>query len=79
MPTIGYSFDGIAIGRQRYPHSIRYLSLSNTTPCHCRHRCLADVRCMGFELEASTGQCGLTDTLLPGNATLETAEGWSTG
>ena len=79
LPTAAYSFDGIATGTQRYSEEARYLSLADTTPCGCRHRCLADVRCMGFEHQADTGACGLTDVLLPGDVTLNTAGGWTTG
>ncbi|KAF0292426.1 hypothetical protein FJT64_009571 [Amphibalanus amphitrite] len=78
LPAVAYSFDDITTGTQRYPEGIRYLSFPDTTPCHCRHRCLVDVRCMGFEHHVTTGDCSLTDVLLPDAGGRVPAGGWST-
>ena len=79
LPAAFYRFTDISSGQQRYPDSEHFTAIPDTSECHCRHRCLAEPRCLGYEHEEASGRCGLTDMLLPALKTAITAAGWSTG
>ena len=79
LPAAFYRFTDISSGQQRYPDSERFTAIPDTSECHCRHLCLAEPRCLGYEHEEASGRCGLTDMLLPALKTAITAAGWSTG
>ena len=79
LPPDVFKFHPISAGKQLYSEDVRYATLTGVSLCTCRHRCLADLRCMGYEHEGNSGRCGITDILLPGNVTEETVGEWSTG
>ena len=79
LPAAFYRFTDISSGQQRYPDSERFTAIPANSECHCRHLCLAEPRCLGYEHEEASGRCGLTDMLLPAPETADTAAGWSTG
>ena len=79
LPADVYKFDPISTGQQQYPDEVRYATLTDVSLCTCRHRCLADLRCMGYEHDKDINRCGLTDILLPGRVTSATVGEWSTG
>ncbi|KAF0287440.1 Hemolymph lipopolysaccharide-binding protein [Amphibalanus amphitrite] len=87
LPPEVHKFDIISAGGSLYPDEIRKVSLKGVSLCACRHRCLTDLSCMGFEHQKEGGTCGLTDVLLPAPITppntdgqsQSPAGGWSTG
>ena len=79
LPRDVFKFHPISTGQQLYSEDVRYATLTNVSLCTCRHRCLADLHCMGYEHEGNSSKCGITDILLPGNITEETVGEWSTG
>ena len=80
LPNEAMKFDHISTGQQLYPKDARYSTLTAVSLCVCRNRCLTEPRCMGYEYEKKSGECGLTDILLPANTTEETETlEWSTG
>ena len=80
LPARVFEFDLISADGQQYPEHMRYRSLAGVSLCVCRHRCLIDLRCMGYEHEQASGGCGLTDVLAPAPVSEESVvSGWSTG
>ena len=79
LPYAFYQFSGISIGQQLYPAAARFTTVTSVSACHCRHLCLAESRCLGYEHDASSSSCGLVDVLLPADEARDTADGWSSG
>ena len=81
LPAAAYRFDVTSSGHQRYSDDMRYNTVTGVSLCQCRLRCLADRRCLGFEHDADSDECGLIDILLPPEVAQEEAQGdaWSYG
>ncbi|KAF0296069.1 hypothetical protein FJT64_006455 [Amphibalanus amphitrite] len=55
LPPEVYKFDMISAEGSLYPDEIRNVSLKGVSLCACRHRCLTDLSCMGFEHQKEGG------------------------